>query len=75
MEIMPFTKGNSKVTILILVDGFLQLVHTSSSRIKMGGHNPYFSRWFSAIFKSPQSLNPDECHNPYFSRWFSAMMK
>ena len=37
------------------------------------GHNPYFSRWFSAI-----QLYIDMCyyikrHNPYFSRWFSAM--
>ena len=50
MEIYS-SKANeiSYVTILILIDGFLQ------SRIKMGmnvlrkRHNPYFNRWFSAI--------------------------
>ena len=40
------------VTILILIDGFLQL----KGVIKMGNqvrrHNPYFNRWFSAIQKS-----------------------
>ena len=37
------------VTILILVDGFLQLeVLNMANEIKIG-HNPYFSRWFSAI--------------------------
>ena len=37
------------VTILILVDGFLQ--YTKSDIFKAGllGHNPYFSRWFSAM--------------------------
>ena len=38
-----------KVTILILIDGFLQ----SGDEIKLMGiypcHNPYFNRWFSAI--------------------------
>ena len=39
----------NKVTILILIDGFLQykigdrMVKTEKS------HNPYFNRWFSAI--------------------------
>ena len=37
------------VTILILIDGFLQ----SSMRQALGKrnrcHNPYFNRWFSAI--------------------------
>ena len=37
------------------------------------GHNPYFSRWFSAIAKK-EGVPYDNCHNPYFSRWFSAMM-
>ena len=61
------------VTILILVDGFLQL-GTNHSLIKLfNSHNPYFSRWFSAIVLY-YALPIKECsHNPYFSRWFSAM--
>ena len=38
-----------KVTILILVDGFLQLETGPYMKNIMEGHNPYFSRWFSAI--------------------------
>ena len=40
----------SAVTILILIDGFLQcmLVH-ERVQAKFMGHNPYFNRWFSAI--------------------------
>ena len=37
------------VTILILVDGFLQS-HDRTFKYKyLHSHNPYFSRWFSAI--------------------------
>ena len=36
-------------------------------------HNPYFSRWFSAISKANEIVNEVDCHNPYFSRWFSAI--
>ena len=39
------------VTILILVDGFLQsYIDTTLKELKCS-HNPYFSRWFSAILK------------------------
>ena len=38
-----------KVTILILVDGFLQYNRSASWDNFNEGHNPYFSRWFSAI--------------------------
>ena len=37
-------------------------------------HNPYFSRWFSAIEEDDYYGGKPECHNPYFSRWFSAIM-
>ena len=37
------------VTILILVDGFLQLELILSLINILKSHNPYFSRWFSAI--------------------------
>ena len=41
----------ANVTILILVDGFLQ--YHPDIHLNRGGdsHNPYFSRWFSAIRK------------------------
>ena len=41
-----------QVTILILVDGFLQSILKIKGLI-MISHNPYFSRWFSAIELSP----------------------
>ncbi len=38
-------------------------------------HNPYFSRWFSAICnKAGLSNRLIDSHNPYFSRWFSAII-
>ena len=36
-------------------------------------HNPYFSRWFSAIEEDKQKMAEGTSHNPYFSRWFSAI--
>ena len=40
-----------KVTILILIDGFLQF-HALIICVTPSGHNPYFNRWFSAIKKA-----------------------
>ena len=37
------------VTILILIDGFLQLVVCITKKGTYKSHNPYFNRWFSAI--------------------------
>ena len=37
------------VTILILVDGFLQYNKEKTEYNLLNSHNPYFSRWFSAI--------------------------
>ena len=37
------------VTILILVDGFLQLEFKKWLKKTQVCHNPYFNRWFSAI--------------------------
>ena len=37
------------------------------------GHNPYFSRWFSAIHQYIATAIFMPGHNPYFSRWFSAI--
>ena len=38
------------VTILILIDGFLQFKHYENIPTLHKGHNPYFNRWFSAIW-------------------------
>ena len=40
---------SQKVTILILIDGFLQYYESTLSQTIQFGHNPYFNRWFSAI--------------------------
>ena len=39
----------STVTILILIDGFLQCEYVSAYVLIKNSHNPYFNRWFSAI--------------------------
>ena len=39
------------VTILILIDGFLQFPANWSKDPNIDCHNPYFNRWFSAILK------------------------
>ena len=38
-----------KVTILILIDGFLQFKKAILDYNNNPCHNPYFNRWFSAI--------------------------
>ena len=62
-----------KVTILILVDGFLQCNLRDFNLKSNDSHNPYFSRWFSAISVSAWQPIKGDSHNPYFSRWFSAI--
>ena len=43
------SKNGVQVTILILIDGFLQYIK-KTNRIRTNAcHNPYFNRWFSAI--------------------------
>ena len=61
------------VTILILIDGFLQSERRELNNIRKGCHNPYFNRWFSAIRMKGTELLAYVCHNPYFNRWFSAI--
>ena len=39
----------AEVTILILIDGFLQFTVVDEDGFAMVSHNPYFNRWFSAI--------------------------
>ena len=39
----------NNVTILILIDGFLQFIDSLMTYLGQCCHNPYFNRWFSAI--------------------------
>ena len=41
--------SKSVVTILILIDGFLQFMTEKYKSKTFCSHNPYFNRWFSAI--------------------------
>ena len=61
-----------KVTILILIDGFLQFT-SKGKEVNDECHNPYFNRWFSAILLKQWILVAQKSHNPYFNRWFSAI--
>ena len=49
MKKKNFVTSVRVVTILILIDGFLQLRIEYEKRLFWEGHNPYFNRWFSAI--------------------------
>ena len=44
------------VTILILIDGFLQYIMVQVIKVKGESHNPYFNRWFSAIGNDESSI-------------------
>ena len=44
-----FKDVSEEVTILILIDGFLQYNNRLALTMTYGCHNPYFNRWFSAI--------------------------
>ena len=61
------------VTILILIDGFLQYQMTVQGKTVKRRHNPYFNRWFSAIKQIDNIRKNSYSHNPYFNRWFSAI--
>ena len=61
------------VTILILIDGFLQFEESDHIKGVFMSHNPYFNRWFSAIKMIIMLKQKEEGHNPYFNRWFSAI--
>ena len=49
-------KTIGKVTILILIDGFLQYMVIKMFEARHGSHNPYFNRWFSAMKFSQNSV-------------------
>ena len=61
------------VTILILIDGFLQSNEGKEGKYLINRHNPYFNRWFSAIKEEVVKMLIYGSHNPYFNRWFSAI--
>ena len=65
--------GPAEVTILILIDGFLQFELPDRELFLGTSHNPYFNRWFSAIWEFDDSVDFAPRHNPYFNRWFSAI--
>ena len=53
-----YLKGKKTiVTILILIDGFLQLQIYWGSNLIAKSHNPYFNRWFSAIEKTEKKTD------------------
>ena len=62
------------VTILILIDGFLQSGNMFKEEYRENRHNPYFNRWFSAILVFVLLMVEAMRHNPYFNRWFSAII-
>mgnify|MGYP000903778513 CR=1 FL=1 len=49
--INKYNKNLIGVTILILIDGFLQFELLVFEQVTDKSHNPYFNRWFSAIGK------------------------
>ena len=54
MHESEFYCSSYAVTILILIDGFLQYVDRKSKSDCIISHNPYFNRWFSAIQQSDE---------------------
>ena len=49
-----------KVTILILIDGFLQFVASGNIWGAGYSHNPYFNRWFSAIVYRQEKTSKED---------------
>ena len=54
------------VTILILIDGFLQYYHNAEEDVLEIGHNPYFNRWFSAIGEILKDYNSQRLSQSLF---------
>ena len=49
IEVITETEKAQRVTILILIDGFLQFRDGIKVVKRSDSHNPYFNRWFSAM--------------------------
>ena len=62
-----------KVTILILIDGFLQLGRVSPSKRAMYVTILILIDGFLQYTKEYIKNNKEVSHNPYFNRWFSAI--
>ena len=66
----------NEVTILILIDGFLQ-----SGAVKMIGYSDHgvtiliLIDGFLQYKYNDRKNKSDSSHNPYFNRWFSAILK
>ena len=57
IALVSSNSSKALVTILILVDGFLQFLAHYSTQREDKCHNPYFSRWFSAIYTHNKDLD------------------
>ena len=49
------------------------MLNTAFMNLSIHSHNPYFNRWFSAMFMEYYIPLIGTGHNPYFNRWFSAI--
>ena len=66
------TISAKEVTILILVDGFLQQIHTQTMMILLRSQSLFQQMVFCNIYRRNRGRKQTR-HNPYFSRWFSAI--
>ena len=65
-SVNTFNKILRFVTILILIDGFLQCNYINIVFSTVLCHNPYFNRWFSAIFEQSISKKEDKTSQSLF---------
>ena len=63
----------SHVTILILIDGFLQFLVYKQSIIKKEVTILILIDGFLQFIMLVNMNNEEKSHNPYFNRWFSAI--
>ena len=63
---MDEIREEERVTILILIDGFLKYKVKLNPVIIDKSHNPYFNRWFSAIYS-------DYWNNKDCSEWSQSL--
>ena len=66
-------KRQKKVTILILIDGFLQLLGAYILMMIKIVTILILIDGFLQYCKDEKDLRTVVCHNPYFNRWFSAI--
>ena len=66
--------GLTVVTILILIDGFLQFNRANISGKKDIVTILILIDGFLQYLFSNMKTNTSQSHNPYFNRWFSAML-